>query len=334
MLENVSSAVPGHGALQASSQTFSVDLASSHPGHSHIRDWFNILHDNYFRLDVKVGSGFRSGLIERTDIGAIRACTLQCDPMLTVRRASAAPLDGREFYVVEMPRLAPVEITQRGRTSLVQPGEFAIVNGAEGYTFATAKPNDVRTLRIPCKSLRQRLPALDDRVATTFAGSQPAVALFLDFAASWRRHATSLPAELGARMEQHLLDLLVMALMGADGADGESSVRSGHRQRALRTIEQQFADPALEPADIARALGLSERYLQKIFAERDETVSGVIRSRRIREAQRLLANRAQQRLSVTQIAFAVGFSDPAYFSRVFRHATGVSPVQYEGREPA
>jgi AraC-like DNA-binding protein len=33
-------------------------------------------------------------------------------------------------------------------------------------------------------------------------------------------------------------------------------------------------------------------------------------------------------MTVTEVAFAVGYNDPAYFSRVFRTETGKSPLQY------
>ncbi len=33
-------------------------------------------------------------------------------------------------------------------------------------------------------------------------------------------------------------------------------------------------------------------------------------------------------MPVADVAFAVGFSDPSYFTRVFRKQEGVSPTQY------
>ncbi|MDR8729950.1 AraC family transcriptional regulator [Burkholderia pseudomultivorans] len=293
------------------------------------RDWSDILRLAYFPLDIKVGPDFRSGVIERVDIGGIRACTLQCDPMTAERHRSLTAADEQEFYVVEIPQLEPVQIRQRGRENCVQPGDFTIVNGAEPYVFTTLRPNTVRTLRIPSRALRQRLPGLDDQVASTCAGAQPCTPLFLDFATSYFRHALALPPDAQRRIEQHLLDLLVMALIGADTESGESSVRGAHRQRALRCIEERFTLATLQPADIARAIGVSERYLQRILADRHETVTSLIRQRRLLEAKRLLGERRQNGLSVTQIAFIVGFSDPAHFSRVFRRETGVAPVRYE-----
>ena len=56
---------------------------------------------------------------------------------------------------------------------------------------------------------------------------------------------------------------------------------------------------------------------------------------RMAEAQRLLTDPAWRSASIATIAYRLGFSDPAYFSRVFRDTTGRSPRQFraEGRRP-
>ena len=46
---------------------------------------------------------------------------------------------------------------------------------------------------------------------------------------------------------------------------------------------------------------------------------------RMRQAKRLLANPT---MAVADVAVAVGFSDPSYFTRVFRRQEGVSPSEY------
>ncbi|MEH7529090.1 helix-turn-helix domain-containing protein, partial [Priestia megaterium] len=43
---------------------------------------------------------------------------------------------------------------------------------------------------------------------------------------------------------------------------------------------------------------------------------------RINKAKHLLSTTSQ---SIQQISFSIGFSDPNYFSRVFKNQTGVSP---------
>jgi AraC family transcriptional activator of pobA len=51
----------------------------------------------------------------------------------------------------------------------------------------------------------------------------------------------------------------------------------------------------------------------------------LLQSRVVLEAKRLLIYSG---LSVSQVAYAVGYDDPAYFSRVFARRTGCSPVRF------
>ena len=53
-----------------------------------------------------------------------------------------------------------------------------------------------------------------------------------------------------------------------------------------------------------------------------QPASAVMEERIVREARR---NLAYSTLTVAEIAYALGYHDPAYFSRVFSRATGQSP---------
>ncbi|MGG8496184.1 helix-turn-helix domain-containing protein [Tenacibaculum sp. TC6] len=79
--------------------------------------------------------------------------------------------------------------------------------------------------------------------------------------------------------------------------------------------------------DYANRLGLSPKSLTKHFQKiGTESPSDFIKNRIITEAKRqlLYSNEA-----VKQIAFDLGFNDPAYFSRFFTKATGISPKQFQ-----
>ena len=54
----------------------------------------------------------------------------------------------------------------------------------------------------------------------------------------------------------------------------------------------------------------------------------MIRDRVVREARR---NLVYTNLSISTIASALGFDDPAYFSRTFAQATGLSPREFRER---
>ena len=54
-------------------------------------------------------------------------------------------------------------------------------------------------------------------------------------------------------------------------------------------------------------------------------VSEFIRNIRLEQAARLLE---EQKINVTQVAYTVGFNNPAHFSTVFKKQFGISPTEY------
>jgi AraC-like DNA-binding protein len=93
-------------------------------------------------------------------------------------------------------------------------------------------------------------------------------------------------------------------------------------------IEQRLADPALSPATIAGAHHVSVRYLYKLFEGRHRGVAGWIRERRLERSRRDLLDPALAARPVSAIAARWGLVDPAHFSRLFRAAYGVPPLEY------
>ena len=76
----------------------------------------------------------------------------------------------------------------------------------------------------------------------------------------------------------------------------------------------------------ADQLGLSaERLNRLVRAETGHSAQHVVHARLVREACRLLVH---VQAPVSQLAFDLGFSDPAYFSRFFRRHTGQAPAAY------
>ena len=79
---------------------------------------------------------------------------------------------------------------------------------------------------------------------------------------------------------------------------------------------------------VARRLGLSRRTLQRRLSEQGMSFEDL--------AQRTLRDRARDLLrepdiSITDIAFELGYSDPAHFTRAFRRWTGETPVGWRRR---
>lgn len=82
-------------------------------------------------------------------------------------------------------------------------------------------------------------------------------------------------------------------------------------------------------ADYARALGVSPTHLSRVARQTaGEPALRLIEARVMREARRHLAYTS---LPVTTVAYALGYADPAHFSRAFTRVEGVSPRGFRER---
>jgi CheY-like chemotaxis protein len=88
-------------------------------------------------------------------------------------------------------------------------------------------------------------------------------------------------------------------------------------------ILERLDDDGFGIPQLSRALGINRAHLhRKIKALTGKTAAHFIRHIRLQEARQLLLN---SDLNISEIAYAVGFKDPAYFSRVFTETFEESP---------
>ena len=93
-------------------------------------------------------------------------------------------------------------------------------------------------------------------------------------------------------------------------------------------VIKHVRDPSLTLASCARATGVSTRTLQRTLSARGETFRTVRDAARATVAQRLVID---GRLTLKEIAPAVGFETPASFVRAFRRWTGTTPRSFAAK---
>jgi signal transduction histidine kinase/DNA-binding response OmpR family regulator len=101
-------------------------------------------------------------------------------------------------------------------------------------------------------------------------------------------------------------------------------------ESAVKYVEENMASPDLSVEEMSRHLGMSRVHLYK----RIRQITGMtpiefIRIMRLKRAAQLL--RESQR-NVSEIAYAVGFNNPKYFSKYFKDEFGVLPSVYQENE--
>jgi AraC-like DNA-binding protein len=95
-------------------------------------------------------------------------------------------------------------------------------------------------------------------------------------------------------------------------------------QQMLDWLQAHLSEP-VSRKDLARDFGLAPEYVNALFkAEIGISPTQYVHRERVILARRLLVDEG---VSVKEAAVRVGFSDPFYFSRVFRKVMGVPPSQ-------
>ncbi len=140
-----------------------------------------------------------------------------------------------------------------------------------------------------------------------------------------REAAGSLPGSASAVTA--LLRLLLVGLLRsrARGTGAEPAARAEIHRRFRRLVEAHLRE-AWPIARFAEALAVTTDRLHAACTEAvGKAPQAILHDRLMLEARR---NLIHTRLTVAEIAFDLGFRDPAYFSRFFAARAGMSPAAY------
>ena len=122
-----------------------------------------------------------------------------------------------------------------------------------------------------------------------------------------------------ARLKREQSDFAFMA----------SQINDATTARILKYVTDNIDTPDLKIDNIADAMGMSRSVLYtKIKQQLGMTPIDFVRHVRIMRACELLKDTDD---SLSSVAFAVGFSDAKYFSKVFKRETGIVPTEYRER---
>jgi AraC-like DNA-binding protein len=213
-------------------------------------------------------------------------------------------------------------VEQDGRQARLGPGDIAFVDLARPVRWAMS-PMQVVAVIFP----RVLLPLRPDDAARLtglrIAGDSGVAALVSSLA---RQLADHLDDRGGTRLGAAVLDLVTAGLAARLERDVPPDTRRGAMLLRIQAfIEQRLGDPDLSPATIAAAHHVSVRYVYRLFDAEETSVAGWVRRRRLERCRRDLLEGDEP---VSAIAARWGLRNAAHFSRAFRAAYGVSPVEY------
>lgn len=111
-------------------------------------------------------------------------------------------------------------------------------------------------------------------------------------------------------------------------AAADAARHDGLSNDVRRALSARVNGGELRIESVARELAMAPRTLQRKLGEERVTYHALVEEARRAAAERHLGDR---RLSVSEIAYLLGYSEPAAFHRAFKRWHGVSPQAYRGR---
>lgn len=115
----------------------------------------------------------------------------------------------------------------------------------------------------------------------------------------------------------------------------ESLAAQGFGARVRAAIARDLRDGEPRIGEVARHLGMTARTLQRRLQDEGLGFAALVDEARLRLARRYLADAS---LSISEVSFALGYSEPSAFTRAFKRWAGCAPAEFRevaraGRAP-
>jgi signal transduction histidine kinase/DNA-binding response OmpR family regulator len=196
----------------------------------------------------------------------------------------------------------------------------------DGFELCDKLKNDERTSHIPIILLTARAAA-SDRITGLRRGAD--AYLTKPFGREELLIVLSNLIKSRRLLQIHYSQLALGALQGNPlpmPAGQDEALEDQFLVKLRTTVEARLDNAELSADMISQLMGMSRNTLhRKMNALTGMSINPYVRTLRLQKAKELLLT---PDLSIAEVAYAVGFEDPKYFSRIFSEEHGISPSTF------
>lgn len=232
---------------------------------------------------------------------------------------------GFDVYLVQLLLAGTIDGDCDGHVISVRPGDICVFDLARplasrlstGSTMSIVLPREPMDKAASGRSLH----------GTVLEAGTPLTRLLADFIMSLSQAAAEIASADALAIEEAAIALLSSGLArhAPERATDDPILVSMLRRRVLDFITANLAVPELGPPLLMRRFQVSRAHLYRMF-QMDGGIASVIRDKRLDAAYRQLMQRSN-RMSITEIAYDLGFSSSGHFLRAFQGRFGVTPSE-------
>ncbi|MDA9438859.1 hypothetical protein XH98_06955 [Bradyrhizobium sp. CCBAU 51745] len=289
--------------------------------------WADDLAAAFVRLEPRrIADEPFEGAISRADAAPIQVSLVTATRHTVVRLASHISGSTDDLCFVNLQLEGLGRTRQRDHEQTCAPGDLAVADTTEPFEIANRHNFKLFCFAVP----RRLLPSgLLDRPRLNLSRTETGRALSKTLAgyaeiclADHRRSVNS--AQVGA----HVVDLIANAPDVLSDLSAERVHIPVLLSMMIDHIERHSEDSELGAAALAAKFRCSERYVHRLFAMTDRSVSEHVSDRRIAACTRLLVDPNSAHKTIAEIAFAAGFRDISHFNRLFKRSHGLAPREF------
>ena len=231
-----------------------------------------------------------------------------------------------EVFALSYMQRGTASVETNGIQIHVPEGGLVLVSHASPYTMRFPDGAVAMTAHMPSAWLRRWVPQPETMIAKALDVStwgSPLAALLSTIDKVGLQDAVLSRSDIADQLGSFL------ALMNGTARCSESLHKSDMIERARRIMRDRLEDLELNPAALSRDLGVSKRYVHKLFASDGTTFGAELAEMRLTRAAQLLRDRRYANYRIADVAYACGFSDPSHFARRFRDRFDATPLSYQ-----
>lgn len=295
--------------------------------------WSSMLNQAYGRweMDKPVAPDFFSS-VKHYDDSILKVIECTCDPCGATRTRSSIRADGLETLTIQAVLDGREYINFNGEDILLKPGDLLIWDSTRPMTFEVQDRLHKISVMMPLPRFQSWLPRSWFSIRHSLDGQSNSGQLLTDHVKSLRQSVF----DGGCKDNYALIDATIGVLINAldpGTSDDPKPLRVTQLRNIKEYIKANIRNPDLSPAIIAKAGGMSSRYLHWLFnADADaDTVKQYIFRQRLDLCARDLSNPHMRNRKISDIAFYWGFQDTAHFNKRFKLQYNLSPGAFRER---
>lgn len=291
-------------------------------------EWRDIVNNVFAPLEIDIGDpDCFFGRINLTSLPRIEVAQIDTFREHAERGKSHISKDVSDHFFLNLGREGYSSLRQHGRECTIGPGQMALIYSAAPYSYDHHERSRFLAVKIPAEAINARLSdphALCGRAITLAPGVLRAVAGLIEAISDGTYGPCDTTASI---LEESIFDLVGVGLAGLEDRaprDG-TTIRWAIHRRATGFIRGNFRRFDLTPEMIAQALGISTRYLHRVFEDANETVRETLTRVRLEQSYSDLRDGSKLPMSIKEVALRNGFTHQSHFSNLFRSRFGQTP---------